>query len=541
MVCPKPSRGLSPAAAGEGAQSTAKRPDKRIAIALGPQKMRDVQTHRSTYRTPALLTFVLAIGGFSTAASAQNFASVGIYQSYGQLQTWASSFAAANPDVVRVVEYGRSFQDRPLLALQLTVAPGQADGAKPEFLYGASQHAREVISSESMYRFADKLVADYRAGVPAAVNALSTRELWILPNMNPDGRVRVEGGTSSQRKNMQLYAGQSSSSTNRGVDVNRNFPYRWADGDDLVTSETYSGPSVLSTPEAAAAWAFASNPLRFGNLLGAVDFHSGTNLVIRPWSSTSDPALPPADATILNRIANGVSSASGNPVGYVGYDTTGTFSDSLYADLHAYALAIEVYGNNGAVNTFSLFNPTTAIVRDTVVNQVYAAGTYLLSDAAFTIRRPGDFDNDGDLDALDIDQLLFTPSGTATPTTKLYDVTGDGQLLSVPNLAMSDADAWVRILKHSEYGDVDLNGAINFADLLVIAQNYDLTSGAGWALGSFNGDGAVNFADLLLLAQNYQGAGFESDWALARSLVPEPVLISALLPVLSCGRRRRPR
>lgn len=471
-----------------------------------------------------------------TSASAQNFASVGIYQSYSQLQTWAASFAAANPDLVRVVEYGRSFQDRPLLALQLTVAPGQADGAKPEFLYGASQHAREVISSESMYRFADKLVADYRAGVPAAVNALSTRELWILPNMNPDGRVQVEGGASAKRKNMQLYAGQGSTSTNRGVDVNRNFPYRWADGDDVVTSDTYSGPSVLSTPEAAAAWAFASNPLRFGNLLGAVDFHSGTNLVIKPWSSTSDPALPPADAAILNRIANGVSSASGNPVGYVGYDTTGTFSDSLYANLHAYALAIEVYGNNSAVNTFSLFNPTTAIVRDTVVNQVYAAGTYLLSDAAFTIRKPGDFDNDGDLDAADIDLLLFAPSGPATASNKLYDVTGNGILLTTPNAPASDADSWVHILRHSQYGDVDFSGVVNFSDLLVLAQNYDVSSGAGWAMGSFNGDGAVNFADLLLIAQNYSGGAFESDWTIARSLVPEPVSIAAIIP---CLRRRR--
>lgn len=470
-------------------------------------------------------------------ASAQNFASVGIYQSYSQLQSWTTSFAAANPDLVRVVEYGRSFQDRPLLALQLTVAPGQADGAKPEFLYGASQHAREVISSESMYRFADKLVGDYRAGVPAAVEALSTRELWILPNMNPDGRVRVEGGMSSQRKNMQLYSGQNANNTTRGVDINRNFPYRWADGVDTVTSEVYSGPSALSTPEAAAAWAFASNPLRFGDLLGAVDFHSGTDLIIKPWSSTGDPVLPPDDAVIINRIANGVSAGTGYPVGNVGYDVTGTFSDSLYANLGAYALAIEVYGDDNAPNTFSLFNPITAAVRDSVVAKVYAAGTYLLSDAAFATRKPGDFDNDGDVDAHDIDLLLFTQSGSATPATKLFDVTGDGQLITSPNAATSDADAWVRILKSTDYGDVDLNGSVNFDDLLVLAQHYETMSSAGWAMGSFDGNGAVDFADLLFVAQNYDDSSFESDWALARSLVPEPNLV-ALLGVTSFTLRR---
>ena len=51
-------------------------------------------------------------------------------------------------------------------------------------------------------------------------------------------------------------------------------------------------------------------------------------------------------------------------------------------------------------------------------------------------------------------------------------------------------------------GDANLDGNVNFADLLVVAQNYN-ASGASWAQGDFNGDGSVGFDDLLALAQNY--------------------------------------
>jgi len=51
-------------------------------------------------------------------------------------------------------------------------------------------------------------------------------------------------------------------------------------------------------------------------------------------------------------------------------------------------------------------------------------------------------------------------------------------------------------------GDTNLDGQVNFTDLLTLAQNYG-HGGADWAHGDFTYDGLVNFSDLLLLAQNY--------------------------------------
>jgi hypothetical protein len=91
-------------------------------------------------------------------------------------------------------------------------------------------------------------------------------------------------------------------------------------------------------------------------------------------------------------------------------------------------------------------------------------------------------------------------------------------------------------------GDATLDALVDFSDLLILAQHYDLSVGQTWLEGDFTGDGAVQFDDLLLLAQQYgvaglAGSSFEADWQLARSLVPEPA--SALLVLGAAIHRRR--
>jgi autotransporter-associated beta strand protein len=104
------------------------------------------------------------------------------------------------------------------------------------------------------------------------------------------------------------------------------------------------------------------------------------------------------------------------------------------------------------------------------------------------------------------------------------------------------------LVRHTVVGDSDLNGLVNFNDLLALAQNYNGT-GKEWYQGDFTGfDGAVDFNDLLALAQNYNGsltlndefsATFAADFALAVSLTPEPASLLALAGLGGTLLRRR--
>jgi hypothetical protein len=110
------------------------------------------------------------------------------------------------------------------------------------------------------------------------------------------------------------------------------------------------------------------------------------------------------------------------------------------------------------------------------------------------------------------------------------------------------------LVRLTKAGDASLDGTVNFADLLLLARNYNQTS-QPWNHGDFNYDGTVNFGDLLALAKNYNTvapsepipgatASFEADVAAAFAIaVPEPAAIgtATLLAAGALLRRRRRR
>jgi hypothetical protein len=128
---------------------------------------------------------------------------------------------------------------------------------------------------------------------------------------------------------------------------------------------------------------------------------------------------------------------------------------------------------------------------------------------------PGDFDQDGDVDADDID-LLFANLGGVDLA---YDLTGDGLVNS------ADVDEWVFNIVPiganigTVYGDFNLDGAVDAGDLALLGTNFGAAGSFGWADGDATGDGVVDAGDLALLGSNFGTVVHP---------VPEPVTMSLL-------------
>lgn len=121
--------------------------------------------------------------------------------------------AGRTPRVRRVV-IGRSVEGRPIVAW----AFGPASARRKVLVVGCI-HGNECagLAITSALR---------RVPVPRGV------QLWLVPEINPDGTA------ADTRQNAH------------GVDLNRNFPYRW----QLISDPTYySGPYPTSEPETRAA------------------------------------------------------------------------------------------------------------------------------------------------------------------------------------------------------------------------------------------------------------------------------------------------
>jgi hypothetical protein len=163
-------------------------------------------------------------------------------------------------------------------------------------------------------------------------------------------------------------------------------------------------------------------------------------------------------------------------------------------------------------------------------------------DDLFVALFPGDLNRDWLVDARDINLMLAAEAGSVALVDPGFDLNADGVVTPGVVTNASDSAHLVHNLLLTEFGDANLDRAVNFADLLTLAQNYQRPG--GWALGNFDGLAGVNFADLLMLAQNYgfgtaESLDFNTDLAMAFSLVPEPATLALLVGASLLALRRR--
>ncbi|MFD6886594.1 M14 family zinc carboxypeptidase [Streptomyces sp. NPDC059957] len=219
------------------------------------------------------------------AAARSLAAGDGVFRPYsgkGGLQEEILRTAQENPGLTKVVSIGKTVQGKDILALKVTKnAKKSRDGAKPSTLYMSNQHAREWITPEMTRRLMHHTLDNY--GKDQRITKLvDSTELWFLLSANPDGYdyTFAPDGQRLWRKNLRDNNADGKITAGDGVDLNRNFAYKWGYDNEgsspNESSETYRGAKASSEPETVALDRFQK---RIGFEYG-INYHSAAELIL---------------------------------------------------------------------------------------------------------------------------------------------------------------------------------------------------------------------------------------------------------------------
>ncbi|MFF9805178.1 M14 family zinc carboxypeptidase [Streptomyces coeruleorubidus] len=212
-------------------------------------------------------------------------AAEGVFRPYsgkGGLKEEILRTAQENPGLTKVVSIGKTVKGQDILAMKLTKgAKKTKDGSKPSVLYLSNQHAREWITPEMTRRLMHHYLDNYKKD-RRVKKIVDSTELWFVISANPDGYDHTHAGDGNRlwRKNLRDVNGDGVIGTGDGVDLNRNFAYKWGYDDEgsspNPTSETYRGAGPISEPETQALDAFQK---RIGFTYG-INYHSAAELIL---------------------------------------------------------------------------------------------------------------------------------------------------------------------------------------------------------------------------------------------------------------------
>lgn len=231
---------------------------------------------------------------------------------------------------------GYSVQGRPIWALKLCT-PVSGTDTRPVVYYNALTHAREPGGMHAIFYFVDDLLARYPSD-PVAKYLLENRQIVICPVVNPDGytfnqRILDSTGTFGMwRKNLRDNNANLRTDTSDGVDINRNFGWKWGydntGSSGTASSETYRGTAAWSEPETR----IQRDEFSALRPVCGLSFHTYSNLFVHPWGYTATATPDSARFYAWDdemSLGNGFLAGQGPRILY---SVNGEFSDWTYGD-----------------------------------------------------------------------------------------------------------------------------------------------------------------------------------------------------------------
>ncbi|MFE7132347.1 M14 family metallopeptidase [Streptomyces sp. NPDC057638] len=295
------------------------------------------------------------------------------YHNYAEMTAAIDQRIAANPAILSKRVIGKSYQGRDIVAIKISDNVA-TDESEPEVLFTHHQHAREHLTVEMALYLLKEFAEDYGTD-PRITNAVNGREIWIIPDLNPDGGEYdiATGSYRMWRKNRQPNTG----STAVGTDMNRNWDFRWGccgGSSGTPSSETYRGRAAESAPEVKVVSDFVRSRVVGGvqQIRTGIDFHTYSELVLWPYGYTyadTAPGMTQDDRNAFAAVGQKMAASNGYTPQQSSdlYITDGSIDDFLWGSHKIFGYTFEMYPRGAAGGGF--YPPDEVIDRETSRNR----------------------------------------------------------------------------------------------------------------------------------------------------------------------------
>jgi len=293
------------------------------------------------------ITIVFTLTPMSVATESEYHRIVNPYgpYCYEQMLIDIANLESMYPELIEVVEIGRSVEGRQILSVKL------GRGTRDIIMVG-SHHANEYMSSTFLMKMIDEYAYAYSStetfGDYNIRYLLDNVTIHIVVMLNPDGVNLVQYGAetvldrdalSQMAMVEKTYAGWKANIN--GVDLNRHYPAEW---DVKITepapgSQGFKGNSPATEPEVQAMMSYS---LQHDFLLAA-SFHTKGEVIY--WADRRTERLIPGQ----RQIAQAVSKVTGYrllPASSVPRIYAGGYENWFRAEFERTALCIELTPQN---------------------------------------------------------------------------------------------------------------------------------------------------------------------------------------------------
>ncbi len=299
----------------------------------------------------------------------------GLYHTYDEMTELLHNLESNNSDIMSLTSLGKTYEDRDIWMVKISDNVSNNED-EPEVLLIGAHHGNEKPSYEVLIYFIKHIVQNYSRkntdndgdgevnedpidGMDNDIDGLidedpsedrvrdvtNNTEIYIIPMLNPDG---VEAGIRKNCAPNYGPFGLSKEITSYGVDLNRNYGYRWfflfifpkfyflsTSYDD--ESNVYRGEKPFSELETKAIRKLVSEQ----DFKICLSYHTYGKLIIYPWGYTK---LPAKDKKLFESIGKDIKQINNYTLGQSVflYPTIGDACDWLYGRKRVISYTIEL-------------------------------------------------------------------------------------------------------------------------------------------------------------------------------------------------------